>query len=169
MPRTKKINRKKFQSNVSRSRNVNAHDRRSNRHDHRSIVAELESIGRMIIADVQDFNRQQISSNYDTSLFIAPRRSLKEIFDEFQTFDDYQRRECRSIGIGDDSKEKEERTTTMRQMSKNSDGLPTAIKKIRKEPAVPSATPVTRTICTRSFTSNALMNNNRTSESIVGE
>ena len=59
----------------------------------------------------------------------------KEIFDDFRTLDDHQRRGAsRSIGVGDAiPAEKEERTTTTPSGTKIPDGVPTAMKRIRRK------------------------------------
>lgn len=121
----------------------------------------------------------------------STRRTLEQILNDFHEFEQHQRRESRSIGIGDgpvqnqSSETKQEsfptksNATTVSDEHRYSqqgrtsmipDGTPKALKRIRQksaENALPS--PVPRTICTRSSTTNALKNNNAPIQSPPGE
>lgn len=130
MSKRKLINRK--HSSTTKWRNNNAQVRR----ERLNIINELESIEKLIVANLNEFDRQQNSTTNKTLPFVSQKRTLKEIFDDFRKFDDQQRREYRTIGVGD-----EKVKTT---------------KKIRRRSKRLSVSPVIRTIRTRSSTANAL-------------
>ena len=147
MPRVKTIKRKKPRASRTNSRNVNAHARRS-RPNRSDVVADLETIGQMIIADLQEYNRQQIPAATETLPLGVRRRTLEEIFDDFRTLDDHDRRGLsRSIGAGD---------------------VPKPTQRSRRKASVLSATPVPRTMRTRSSTMSTVNNHNRLAEPAAG-